>query len=275
MRRLAIPTAALLALGIGGPPLASAERESTCVTCHADEDDEELSAPVAEWRKSVHAEHEVSCDGCHGGDPRKSDADSSMSEKAGFLEVPSWKDMATHCGVCHESLANAYLEGELGRALRDEGRPATCVDCHMPDGHRIRQAGPRALEYDERCPHCLPLADGDGAERALRANREAVREVFRQIESAERKGMEVGDLTAELADLYRAHGEALHRFEPGGIEQTGELLRPSLSALSLRATMLEEEAGRRRRYGIFVLLPVGTLALGLFFLPRRPKSEEN
>lgn len=274
MRRPVSTAITLLLLGIAISPAAWAERESTCITCHAEEDDAALSDPVEEWRKSIHAEVEVSCDGCHGGDPRKSDADASMSEEAGFLEAPAWKDVVAQCGVCHEELADSYLDGSLGRAMGAGERPPTCVDCHMAEGHRIREAGPRALEYAEGCPHCLPLPDGAGAEQGLRANRAAVREVFLQLERVEQKGMEAGDLTAELAALYRAHGEAIHHFEVGGIEYAGEALRPNLSALAVRAAELEAEAEERRRYGIFVLLPVGMLALGLFFLPRSPGNEE-
>ena len=67
-----------------------AEALDACVSCHAEEEDSDLSTPVEEWRRSVHAEAEVSCDGCHGGNPHEEDEELSMDEgDAGFLGAPA------------------------------------------------------------------------------------------------------------------------------------------------------------------------------------------
>jgi len=112
---------ALLSLVASGSVRAE-KQVNTCIGCHVDSDEEELSSPVEEWGRSVHATVEVSCDACHGGDPLEEDEELSMSEDdAGFVGMPSWDEVPEMCGNCHEHILEklAVLETTANR-LRDE-----------------------------------------------------------------------------------------------------------------------------------------------------------
>ncbi|MHC4511564.1 MAG: multiheme c-type cytochrome, partial [Planctomycetota bacterium] len=45
-----------------------AYKDNACVSCHQNLPGK-LSAIVQEWRQSIHFQNNVTCDGCHGGDP--------------------------------------------------------------------------------------------------------------------------------------------------------------------------------------------------------------
>jgi hypothetical protein len=271
--------AGALLLGVCEAALAQ-ELESTCVTCHEDEEaglperirveqgevvwvELELALPVAEWRPSIHAAHEVSCDACHGGDPFEPDEDLSMSEEAGFLELPGWRDMTEHCGVCHEDIAERFERGRLGRALEAGERVATCDTCHMYRGHYIVEASPEEILVHERCPSCLGAVDPGAALATLHSLRTREREVEQRADAAERAGIELGDLRQELSGLSTHFSETLHEFDDDALKRASAAAHARLEALDELAARFEDQARRRRRYGTFVVAALGSILLGL------------
>ncbi len=243
-------------------------RESTCITCHEFEEEEELSRSVPEWRESVHARHEVSCDACHGGDPREEDADLSMSEEAGFLENPAWMEMADYCGVCHESLAARYTSGVFGELLRAGVRVPSCATCHMSEGHRISPSRPDELLSGERCPSCAELENAREALRWLREIRGRERGVGELIGAVAHKGINLRDLMSGMGEVHRVFAEAVHEFDPGVIEAAGLLAATQLSALEEGALASDLRVTRRRRYGVALLVSLGVLLVSLVIFRR-------
>ena len=247
----------------GGWPDGPPELESSCVSCHELEDDVELSRQVSEWRESVHAEHSVSCDACHGGDPRLADADDSMSDDAGFLDLPSWTELAAYCGVCHEEIAESYDRGPFGRAILRGTRVATCVTCHMQEGHRITTARPGQLLTTTSCPSCPSVGDPNGSVRILQRVREADAAVTQSVRAVEAKGIELTDFRRRLRGLRAEFGSAVHEFDADRLDAARSDALRQLQELALRVARLDREADRRRRLGIGLL---AALALLLFAL---------
>ena len=57
MTRSWAATALWIALLVPGLSQQSrSEDKDTCISCHAEEDEDEMVVPVAEWRESIHAE---------------------------------------------------------------------------------------------------------------------------------------------------------------------------------------------------------------------------
>jgi len=244
--------------------------EGSCIGCHAEEEDEELAAPVAEWRESIHAAHEVSCDACHGGDPREEDPDLAMSEEAGFLETPGWTDAHGFCGVCHEDIAKHYEQGRLGRQLGDGFYVASCTTCHMAEGHRIVAARPAHL--DPRCADCEPFA----REESLRAAKDSLQRVRREedrllatLARAEGKGMDLGDLRDRYRRRLAGFRTGVHRFEAPAIAQSAVETLTVVDDLTTQAKGYEALADDRRRYGAALLALLGALFVGLLAVQRR------
>jgi len=253
--------AAVLALPASARDWAELD-EGTCVTCHEVEPDEELAACVPEWRESVHAEVLVSCDACHGGDARLEDADESMSEEAGFLELPAWDEMAAHCGVCHEEIAETWLSGRFGTAMHTQ-RVATCADCHMRNGHRIREAVPEEIVTDEACPACPTMQEPDAALAMLREVERAEEALSAGVALVDGKGIDMTDFRVGAEQVHAAFARAVHEFDPESLGAAKALALTQYDGLSEQVAALEIEADTRRRLGVGLLSALALLFVAL------------
>ena len=284
MTRCGVAIAVLLAAA-GAGCTAPEREESTCVSCHEKEEAEvpqkvaldpggvahvefEFSRPTAEWRESVHAAAEVSRDACHGGDPHEPDEELSMSEESGFLENPSWTEVAEWCGVCHEGIAAAYARGAFGRAMREGTRVPTCLTCHMPAGHRIGAAQPEEILTARRCPQCQEVRNPSGVLAALQRVRARETEVAARVRAAERSGIELADLVSALGWARIGWSEAVHEFEGARIEAAGATILSTHDAIEKEALAFDGEADARRRFGLVLLGLASLLFAALLALAR-------
>jgi hypothetical protein len=254
---------------VAGDSLAQdVDDESTCVTCHEVEADEVMALPVPEWRESVHAVHQVSCDACHGGDPRLEDGDDSMSEEAGFLDNPSWTEMAEYCGVCHEAIAESYTAGRYGRGIEQGVRVPTCATCHMQDGHRTLVSKPDELITAETCPGCPSLSDPEAALAALVECRGAATELALRIDAVERKGIELTDFRRNLRQVQASFARSVHEFDDAGIDAARALAVTQYNGIGEQVAALDREADSRLRLGFALLAALALLFVALSMSPR-------
>jgi predicted CXXCH cytochrome family protein len=150
----------LMLLGIAIGPIAAAGSSSamqsaapanSCVQCHKDLSDGELSAPVPAMQNDVHSSRGLSCVNCHGGDESQSDKKRAMDASAGFIGKPEPAAVAPFCGKCHSNaeFMKAYnpalrvdQEAEYKTSIHSklvgqgDRRPATCIGCHGNHGIR-------------------------------------------------------------------------------------------------------------------------------------------
>jgi hypothetical protein len=248
---------ALLAASAAGVGPAAAEPESTCVTCHEVDIDASLARPVPEWRESVHAARLVSCDGCHGGDPRREDASGSMSPQAGFLPAPDSAQVADHCGICHDEIAESHVRGRFGVAIASGIRAPSCTTCHMQEGHRVRRASPEMLAAREACDGC-PGVDDAAVVARLAALDEAEQDLRARMAVVEARGVELSDFDRELDEARRRFATSLHAFDDGQTREAAGVAAGRLASLAARLTELEREVAVRLRLGFWL---VGSLAV--------------
>ncbi len=147
--------------------------ESSCVTCHA-ELDEDMAHAFAD---DVHASSEISCHGCHGGNPLIQDED-AMSRREGFVGVPSKPgDVGAFCSKCHSDAeymhrfnpaisTDQYAQFQIsGHGLTLARNPndknvANCVNCHGV--HEIRATNdPLSPVYPTNVPETCNTCHGD------------------------------------------------------------------------------------------------------------------
>lgn len=235
---------------------ARAEETNTCISCHLEEKEEELSAPVEEWRQSSHAKADVSCDACHGGDPFEADEELSMSEDdAGFIGAPGWYDVPELCGACHEDMLDGYKQSVMAAQIDEGKRVAVCTTCHMMHGHDITRIEPREILTAENCGKChdpqraFDLLDVlNIADEKLRTARTLVVGLHGRIET--------GRLDRELAAIESRYLVAAHTYNIEHIREIAEICSGRLDAVSETADELEDEVRLRRR--------LGTAAIGFF-----------
>ena len=131
-----------------------------CGVCHPES--------RVEYRESIHSREEVTCSGCHGGDPDSRDPD--RAHRGGFRALDDRLVIPAACAECHADLElmrpynlpvdqyAIYLTSQHGRAIgRGERRAAICTDCHGGHGilspdHPESPAHPRRLV--DTCGRC-------------------------------------------------------------------------------------------------------------------------
>jgi hypothetical protein len=137
---------------------------NSCLDCHATLEEEKHIKVVADWERSIHAERQVTCVDCHGGDPSVSTQDEAKSPDAGYVGVPNKTSIPALCASCHADVTQMrqydlptdqyakYRESIHGLRLA-EGDPnvATCADCHS--GHMVLKANdPASTVYPANVP---------------------------------------------------------------------------------------------------------------------------
>ncbi len=124
--------------------------ENLCISCHAsDKMKPEFKATVDSWRESWHAQNKISCENCHGGDPK--DAALSMSRQRGFVGVPQYNEVPEFCGKCHIGILSNFLESGHGKALKASRKAPNCVTCH--GSHNIQKASIDIIN-EQQCTKC-------------------------------------------------------------------------------------------------------------------------
>jgi ubiquinol-cytochrome c reductase cytochrome b subunit len=263
---MAVIVAVVLALALltaAGVAEAAPPASAGCVACHERDEDETVAAPVPEWRASVHAEAEVSCDGCHGGDPHAEDEDVAHDPDMGFVGTPGWRELPGFCGACHESIAEAYEAGTFGPERPHEAVPPSCASCHMATGHDTPRADVREILPDPLPPRLrrVPVLEEVAATAGPVAAREA--EVEARVAALARRALPPSDLEPELARVRAGWVARFHRFEPASFAQAAPDAVAGLDALEHRAARLDDEAGRRGRLGVAGLATLGALFAAL------------
>jgi hypothetical protein len=163
------------AFGQGGDQGSQAEKEmkryleeDQCYVCHREDD----NLPEHFNDDDIHMQPGVSCAGCHGGDATSDDMDVAMSEDAGFVGVPSKKDIPEFCGRCHsdinymrryrpripvDQVTQYYTSLHGQRLMAGDTKVADCTSCHsshfiLPATDARSQVYP--LNVPETCNRC-------------------------------------------------------------------------------------------------------------------------
>jgi hypothetical protein len=130
---------ALLAFGLFTPAASSHAADNktagnSCVHCHSRLPGSSfVGAKSHGWTGSVHQRHGVTCDKCHGGDPR---APEQKEAHAGVLgsgntESPVYfKNIPSTCGKCHGAEFYKFTQSRHYKMLESAGKGPECVTCH-------------------------------------------------------------------------------------------------------------------------------------------------
>jgi len=136
---------------------------NTCFDCHTKLGGKQADI-AAQWQRSSHAERNVACADCHGGNPAANTMDEAMSPKAGFIGAPAKSAVPALCASCHADVARMrqynlptdqyaqYKESVHGmRLAQGDLNVATCFDCH--GGHQVLKPNdPASTVYPANVP---------------------------------------------------------------------------------------------------------------------------
>ena len=124
---------------VAGPASLPAQSGDSCVDCHQNAEwlvtKKKLYDYFQNWRASTHAQEDVTCSDCHGGNPDESDM-----EKAHGTDIQPgdpgqsvrYEAIPATCGGCHDSQYKAYRESAHFKHLAEEKEKQgpNCVTCH-------------------------------------------------------------------------------------------------------------------------------------------------
>jgi len=119
---------------------SAADDQDSCVACHSDPSflvtNKKLYNYFQRWTSSLHAQEEVTCVDCHGGNPEVRDktgahggdlAGSKKDSAVNFRNIPGT------CGDCHEDILEGFRGSAHFKHLATEEKKEqgpNCVTCH-------------------------------------------------------------------------------------------------------------------------------------------------
>jgi hypothetical protein len=145
---------------VNGSAAHADQARIACITCH-EVFGGSLAKPVTDWRGSIHDQHGITCDRCHGGNagvvvgnvlqltpPQFAAIQSAAMSKAnGFVGKPTGRQMFDMCAKCHPASVGRYAGSVMGEAyLQNKGGPS-CVVCHQAHRNVI----PEVPQVCSRC----------------------------------------------------------------------------------------------------------------------------
>lgn len=131
---LAILLAAVLPLAGSAHAAKDKVTANSCVQCHS-------GLPAGSfpglkfhgWAGSVHQKHGVTCDKCHGGNPKaatKKEAHAGVYGSANPESRVYFKNIPSTCGECHGAEFFKFSQSLHYKMLESTGRGPECVTCH-------------------------------------------------------------------------------------------------------------------------------------------------
>lgn len=108
--------------------------ENSCATCHSQlPSGSFVGIKSHSWKGSIHQRHGVTCDKCHGGNPRVLEQKTAHIGVFGSGDIRStvyFKNIPSTCGKCHGAEFYKFTQSLHYKRLESEGKGPECVTCH-------------------------------------------------------------------------------------------------------------------------------------------------
>jgi nitrate/TMAO reductase-like tetraheme cytochrome c subunit len=256
--------AALLFLALATPAAAA---EPVCITCHSSAMMKpEFRKVYQEWKGSWHAQNNVSCNDCHGGDPK--DVANAMSPQRGFLGVPKPKAVPEFCGKCHIAIAKDYLESDHGKALMTKGTGPNCVTCHH--AHNVQKAR-LAIINETLCTKCHSYERARLMKEALFGTEEKISTISGELQTIRSNGLDVGNEAKALFRTQAQYRALFHTVDVNLVKSQTDSFNATLATLQKKAQVLLQDLAFRRNFAGFLLLVFAAMGVVAFLLSRTYK----
>ncbi len=204
--------------------MGAAPQVIVCIQCHAAQP-ARLSDPVTLWQTSIHAEHGITCNACHGGDPM--DAANSMDPARGYRGVPAPTSVPALCGGCHMGVTKHYMNSAHGRAL-GRGGP-TCVTCH--GSHDITRASLELISK-KNCTTCHTFDKALMIRRAMVKTDGMLKAIEKRITILKSQGIDTDPLEKKLFSLRNRFHAMYHSLDVTLIREESAHIQAELEKTS-------------------------------------------
>ena len=263
----------LLLIGLSGTPVYTAKAQqaaasNTCVTCHADLEDEDMSLPVIEWQRSVHRPADIYCQDCHGGNPGTTVEDEAHDVERGFVGLPEPYIVHELCGECHQVQMENFLPSPHG--IEGDFWP-NCVDCHA--NHEVVYPEAALISTPDNCEDCHEQETMDDFISLTDRGLGPVNEFRMAADEIRLAGVPV-DMILTQASLARDAyvQEASHVFVLEKMIATVDSLEQVYPLIKKDVDTALTEVDTRRRFG-WMFISLFLLLAGVLWLYRRSLPE--
>lgn len=262
LRLAALGALLLMAPAILPPSQAQAaeQPETVCIQCHAKLPGD-LGAPVELWRKSIHAGNGISCNTCHGGDPKN--AADAMNRARGFLGAPKEVEIPAFCGRCHPGVLKDYLASAHGRAL-GQGGP-TCVTCH--GSHQVLKAS-LDLINERDCTRCHSFERAQAIKAAMQQTESHIVGIDRRIMGFKSAGVDTDRLEKGLFAVRNRFHALFHEVNVELVKKESTGINAELAKLDQDLKVIEDVRGKRKIAGGIAVLAMLLIALLIHLLKK-------
>jgi len=240
---------------------------SVCLDCHdSDMMKPELRAVPSEWKKSWHFQNGISCNDCHGGDPK--DASMAMSPERGFVGKPQYGQVPEFCGKCHIGILKNYLESGHGKALKAGGSGPNCVTCH--GSHGILKADIDIIN-EQRCSQCHTFDRAKAMKEALSVTEKKLKDVESGLRTLKAAGVFTGDEEKILFSTEAAFRTLFHSVNVALIKEKTDEFVEKLDKIESREKQVFRELAFRRKFSAFLMLVFLGIGIVLMLMSKSEK----
>jgi predicted CXXCH cytochrome family protein len=231
--------------------------KSACIECHtSDIMTPALRSIADDWQGSWHAQNEVSCHDCHGGDPK--DPSMSMSHVRGFVGKPKYEEVPEYCGKCHVGIMKNYLESGHGKALKATGKGPNCVTCH--GSHSIEKAS-IDITNEQLCTRCHSYERAKVMKQALFLTEKKMEEIDKSIKMLNGEGLYTAEYEKALFSTAADFRTLLHTVDVNLVKNSTDEFTKKLESIEKNIQSNFTELKFRRNFSTFILLVFACLAI--------------
>jgi mono/diheme cytochrome c family protein len=224
--------------------------ESSCIECHTSEVmDEKLRSIPQDWRVSWHAQNNVSCHDCHGGDSE--DASMAMSHKRGFTGSPKYTDIPEMCGKCHIGILKNYVESGHGKALIEEGTGPNCITCH--GSHNVQKVHIDIINA-QLCSKCHPYERAKIMKQALFLTDKKIESIEDDLADLRKQGVYPDREEKSLFNTQAQFRTLFHTIDVAVVKDKTNFFTSELNGIEDEIKATFEELSFRKKFSTFLML---------------------
>jgi nitrate/TMAO reductase-like tetraheme cytochrome c subunit len=238
--------------------------ENLCISCHASEKMKPEFREITEaWQASWHAQNRISCENCHGGDPK--DAAMSMSRQRGFVGSPQFQKVPEFCGKCHIGILSNFLESGHGKALKAGGKAPQCVTCH--GSHNIQRASIDIIS-EQLCAKCHSYERAKIMKQALFLTEKKIAQLEKGLLELKREGVYPETDEKSLFSTQAEFRTLFHTVDVNLVkDRTGEFTA-RLDQIDINIQATYRELKFSKNFAAFLMLAFGGMGVVIFVMTR-------
>jgi hypothetical protein len=242
--------------------------ENFCISCHAsDKMKPEFKEIVDAWQASWHAQNKISCENCHGGDPK--DAALAMSRQRGFLGSPQYKDVPEFCGKCHVGILANFLESGHGKALKTGKKAPNCVTCH---GSLNIQKASIDIISEQLCTKCHSYERAKIMKVTLFLVEKKAAQLEQGIQELRQEGIYPEDDERSLFSTEAAFRALFHTVDVNLVRSRTDEFTSKLEQIDKDIQAMFQDLRSRKNFSAFLMLVFSGMGIIIFLLSTTKKD---